>query len=129
MKNKEETTARHYNLLSNQRHAVNIAMQLYNSFSEVDGMIIEVSKVDSEMFSKRIQESTENVGKEKVLSWLKKHNSDISKSEIAEICSYLEEFSAPANPSSFYPRKVLTYFSFSIFFVHKIFIFNQITEG
>lgn len=32
MKNKEETTALHYNLLANQRHALNIAMKLYDSF-------------------------------------------------------------------------------------------------
>lgn len=33
MKNKEETTSMHYNLHSHRRHALNIAMKLYESFS------------------------------------------------------------------------------------------------
>ena len=38
MKNKEETTSRHYNLLSNQRHAVSIAMKHYDTFTGPDGV-------------------------------------------------------------------------------------------
>ena len=40
MKNKEETTGRHYTLLSNQRHTVSIAMKLYDTFTGPDGVDI-----------------------------------------------------------------------------------------
>ena len=42
MKNKKETTARHYNLLSNQRHAVSIAMKLYDTITGPDGVDFSV---------------------------------------------------------------------------------------
>ena len=43
MKSRHETTAIHYNLLSNQRHALTIAMDLYDTFS-VDGKKLIVKK-------------------------------------------------------------------------------------
>ena len=58
MKNREEITARHWNLLSNQQHTINILMQLYNPFWRSDGTTIEVSKMNSDMSPKRIEEST-----------------------------------------------------------------------
>ena len=47
MKNKEETTARH-NLLSNQRHAVSIAMKLYDIFTGSNGVefLVDSTTVD-----------------------------------------------------------------------------------
>ena len=110
MKNKEETTARHYNLLSNQRHAVSIAMKLYDSFTGPDGVDFSVDSTTVDSVSEMLQKSTEFVKKEKVLTWLRKNNPDISKSEIEEICGYLEEASSQPNPRKFYRQQVFIKF-------------------
>ena len=61
MKNKKETTARHYNLLSNQRHTVSIAMNLYDTFTGPDGVDFSVDSntVDS------VSRSQQNLSKRK----------------------------------------------------------------
>ena len=110
MKNKEETTARHYNLLSNQRHAVSIAMKLYDTFTGPDGVDFSVDSTTVDSVSEMLQKSTEFVKKEKVLAWLRKTNPDISKSEMEEICSYLEEASSPPNARTFYRQQVFIKF-------------------
>ena len=89
MKNKEETTARH-NLLSNQRHAVSIAMKLYDIFTGSNGVDFLVDSTTVDSVSEMLQKSTELVKKEKMSVWLRKTIPDVSKSKIEEICSYLE---------------------------------------
>ena len=64
MKNKEETTARH-NLLSNQRHAVSIAMKLY-IFTGSNGVDFLVDSTTVDSVSEMLQKSTEFVKKEKM---------------------------------------------------------------
>ena len=49
MKNREETTSMHYNLLSNRRHALNTAMQMYESFNGVEGQKIKVAGLELEL--------------------------------------------------------------------------------
>lgn len=49
-KNREEMRARHCNLLFNQQHAIDIVMELYNSFWESKGTTTEVGKFYSEKF-------------------------------------------------------------------------------
>ena len=44
MKNREETTCLHYNLLANQRHAISIAMKLYDSFTDKSPNLISLKK-------------------------------------------------------------------------------------
>ena len=110
MKNKEETTGRHYSLLSNQRHAVSIAMKLYDTFTGPDGVDILVDSTTVDSVSEMLHESTEFVKKEKVLAWLQKTNPDISKSEMEKICSYDEEASSPPNPRKFYRQQVFIKF-------------------
>ena len=110
MKNKEETTSRHYNLLSNQRHAVSIAMKLYDTFTGPDGVDFSVDSTTVDSVSEMLQKSTEFVKKEKVLTWLRKTNPDISKSEMEEICGYQEEASSPPNPRPFYRQQVIIKF-------------------
>ena len=70
MKSKEETTARHYNLLSNQRHAVSIPMKLYVNFTGPDGVDFPVDSTTFDSVSEMLQKSTEFAKKEKVLTWL-----------------------------------------------------------
>ena len=110
MKNKEETTARHYNLLSNQIHAASIAMKLYDTFTGPDGVDFSDDSTTVDSVSEMLQKSTEFVKKEKVLAWLRKTNPDISKSEMEEICSYLEEASSPPNARTFYRQQVFIKF-------------------
>ena len=110
MKSKEETTSWHYNLLSNQRHAVSIAMKLYDTFTGPDGVDFSVDSTTVDSVSEMLQKSTEFVKKEKVLTWLRKTNPDISKSEMEEICGYLEEVSSLPNPRPFYRQQVIIKF-------------------
>ena len=110
MKSKEETTSWHYNLLSNQRHAVSIAMKLYDTFTGPDGVDFSVDSTTVDSVSEMLQKSTEFVKKEKVLTWLRKTNPDISKSEMDEICGCLEEASSPPNPRTFYRQQVFIKF-------------------
>ena len=44
MKNGQETTSIHYNLISNRRHALRIAMKLSKSVSPCDGIAMKLSK-------------------------------------------------------------------------------------
>ena len=64
MKNREEMMARHHNLQQNQQQPANIAMQLCNSFAATHLLEVrtKASKMDSEMFSKWIQEPTMIIG-------------------------------------------------------------------
>ena len=81
MKNREETTARHYNLLANRRHALNIAMKLYDTFN---GKKVHLKK---EEVQKMFMPST--IDKNKVLGWLKKNDPYLSKSEVEEFSDAL----------------------------------------
>ena len=65
MKNKEETTGRHYTLLSNQRHAVSIAMKLHDTFTGPDGVDILVDSTTVDSVSEMLHESTEFIKKKR----------------------------------------------------------------
>ena len=98
MKNKEETTALHYNLLSNRRHALSIAMKLYDSFSCINGEV----KVDSdiaEKVAKDIKEASSKLDKANVIQWLTSHDPGMTKQELVDFSDALEE-SASSNFSS-----------------------------
>ena len=75
MKNRESTTLAHYNLLSNRRHAISIAMNLYSSFSG-----IEVK--DRDKMANDIKCTT---NKEQLINWFKEKDTDLTKSELADI--------------------------------------------
>ena len=60
MKNKEETTGLHYNLLSNRRHALNIAMRLYKSFSGPDETDEPIDRYQDEL-ADEIKNSTKSI--------------------------------------------------------------------
>ena len=85
MKNSEETTNLHYNLLWNPRHALNTAMKLYESFT-VNSRMIDISKEHVAELSQNLTKSAE-----KVLDWLVKNNSDLTKKEICDFKAILKE--------------------------------------
>ena len=99
MKNRQETTALHYNLLSNQRHALAIAMNLYNTFS-IAGKEIVVKKEEIANVAADIQDSFHLV-KEEVLQWINKKNPDISKKELEEFRDMLDSIQK-SNCATFY---------------------------
>ena len=90
MKNKEETTSLHYNLLSNRRHALNIAMKLYKSFSGVNGQKIDPDINDVDKLVTNFTSSI-NYDTNEVINWLVKHNPDLSKKELDDFKCILEE--------------------------------------
>ena len=99
MKNREETTGLHYNLLSNRRHALNIAMQLYKTFS---GETLQSSHQDE--LANQIKKSTQSIKSVKsVIDWLSKSDGDIEKTEINEFEAMLKEL-FEKNTASFYSK-------------------------
>ena len=82
MKNREETTGLHYNLLSNRRHALNIAMNLYESFSGMNGHKIELNKKEVTELMKNITKASESNNKDFILNWLRSNDKEVSKKEI-----------------------------------------------
>ena len=98
MKNREETTALHYNLHSNRRHALNIAMELYSSFSTGGDKVA----VNSKEIADKISESCRNITASTVVDWLKK-NTEIEGNEMAEFKEMLEEI-GKTNCQSFYTK-------------------------
>ena len=81
MKNREETTAAHYNLHSNRRHALNIAMKLYQSFHSSSGEM-QLNENEVSELIKILKRSTKSIDKDQVLEWIKKTDPIASKMEI-----------------------------------------------
>ncbi|XP_057300018.1 uncharacterized protein LOC130630515 isoform X2 [Hydractinia symbiolongicarpus] len=104
MKNKEQTTDMHYNLLSNRRHALNIAMKLYASFNGVDGEKITIEPKDVHEIADKLKKSSGNLNKEQILRWLKSNDPHVTKSELADFEEMLAECDQKpsGNTSSFY---------------------------
>lgn len=104
MKNREETTDVHYNLLSNRRHALSIAMKLYESFTKSDGSVVKVNAAEIDSITSEIKQHTAALPKkETVLKWLKDRNKDMSPKEIVEINTILGELeTVSGNSLSFY---------------------------
>ena len=101
MKNKEETTALHYNLLANRRHALHIAMKLYDSFNVPGG---EEIKMKSEELKKCYMKPQTNK-KENVIEWLKKNDSSLTTTEIKEFEGVLDEFETAGLLPRFYGKE------------------------
>ncbi|XP_057296295.1 uncharacterized protein LOC130625259 [Hydractinia symbiolongicarpus] len=104
MKNREQTTDMHYNLLSNRRHALNIAMKLYASFNGVDGEKITIEPKDVHEIADKLKKSSGNLNKEQILRWLKSNDPHVTKSELADFKEMLAECDQKPseNTSSFY---------------------------
>ena len=102
MKNREETTNIHYNLLSNRRHALNIAMKLYHDFSDKNcGINISMEDADVAAITSVVKDTVRLLpSKDKVIEWMKTRNPDISKKELGDICEILEELNEGAIVSS-----------------------------
>ncbi|XP_057297196.1 uncharacterized protein LOC130626107 isoform X2 [Hydractinia symbiolongicarpus] len=109
MKNREHTTDLHYNLLSNRRHALNIAMKLYESFNGADGIEIHAEPQDVQLLVTKLKNSTSNINKENVIQWLLKNDPSISKHELSDMKAILEEVNRThnsiGNTSTFYSKK------------------------
>lgn len=95
MKNKEETTQRHYNLHSNVKHALSLAMMVGDGF-QVGGERITIKQSDREDLTNLLLKKSrpsELPSKEKVLEWIKLRNSDLTAMEMNAIDQILEELS------------------------------------
>jgi len=108
MKNREETTNIHYNLLSNRRHAINIAMKLYSSFSgvqvkDIDGMTNAMKPCNDI---------------EKILNWVNEADEEMTKGETTEMKQMLRGLSKQQSSSDFYGKsasfQVRHYYYFNI---------------
>ena len=89
MKNWESTTALHYNLLANRRHALNIAMKLYQSFND-GGTEVAADNAEADKILQDIKLYSRNVDKDKVIDWLKKNDSSLTTTEIEEFSGALD---------------------------------------
>lgn len=102
MKNKEETTQRHYNLHSNVKHALSLAMMVGDGF-QVGGERITIKQSDREDLTNLLLKKSrpsELPSKEKVLEWIKLRNSDLTAMEMNAIDQILEELSDPSTISA-----------------------------
>ena len=92
MMNRESTTLGHYNLLSNRRHAISIAMNLYSSFSGVEVR-------DRNKMTDDLKMTTD---KNKILDWIKTSDIELTKTELSDLEKLLE----PLTKRNFYAEKV-----------------------
>ncbi|XP_057295982.1 uncharacterized protein LOC130624937 isoform X1 [Hydractinia symbiolongicarpus] len=102
MKNKEETTQRHYNLHSNVKHALSLAMMVGDGF-QVGGERITIKQSEREDLTNLLLKKSrpsELPSKEKVLEWIKLRNSDLTAMEMNAIDQILEELSDPSTISA-----------------------------
>ena len=104
MKNREETTNMHYNLLSNRRHAIHIAMKLYQSFSCADGTKFDIDKHEVDKLMTNFTSLSKNSRSDDVIRWLLQHNPDVSKKELEDFKYILEDRNVDfeTNTRSFY---------------------------
>ena len=87
MKNKEETTAIHYNLHANRRHALHIAMKLYDSFKVADDVTVRLEPDKLKQCFTKLK-----CGKKgDVINWLRSKDATLTKSEIREFEEVLDE--------------------------------------
>ena len=86
MKNKEDTTNIHYNLYSNHREALKLAMLIGDTF-EVGGTKKCILKQEVDQLTQAILETEKSVpSSEEILGWIKKHDTLDSK----ELASFME---------------------------------------
>ena len=100
MKNREATTSLHYNLLSNRRHALNIAMQLYNKFSGHNGE--EISVDDGDELAEEITKSVKKIDTSTVLGWIQTRIPDMEEAEIKQFREMLQEMEDGSTAKKFY---------------------------
>ena len=115
MKNRDETTSIHYNLLSNRRHALGIAMKLYESFSPCQGVNVTVSESQINSLTDVVKESvTKLPAKASVLNWLKENNGTLTQKELTDFNDdfndILQELEGEENTNLkfFYGRKIVS---------------------
>ena len=93
--NRKETTNLHYN---HRHRALNIAMKLYENFTVNSGMV-DMSQEQVPELSQNLTKSVSASNAEKVLDWLVKNNSDLTKKEICNFKAILYEIGKD-NPQS-----------------------------
>ncbi|XP_065676531.1 uncharacterized protein LOC105844710 isoform X2 [Hydra vulgaris] len=103
MKNKEDTTQIHYNLFSNHREALKLAMMVGNTF-EVGDFKKVLEKNEIEDLTNSIYAGEKNIpSKEHIVEWLNlKEN--VGSKEMSEIMNILKE--TENNTSSFYANNI-----------------------
>ncbi|XP_057290957.1 uncharacterized protein LOC130613657 [Hydractinia symbiolongicarpus] len=88
MKSGEVTTNLHY--LSDRRHALNIAMKSYKSFSTND-KVVAVDDDGVENIASTLQDEHKIPDRDVVIGWLTKNNPDLSN-EIEDFSAILNKF-------------------------------------
>ncbi|XP_057302645.1 uncharacterized protein LOC130636789 isoform X2 [Hydractinia symbiolongicarpus] len=96
MKNKEDTTNIHYNLYSNHREALKLAMMMGNTF-EVGGVTQTLKKEDVEKITSAILKNEKVMPcKDDVIEWVSKNNS-LEPKELSDFMDILEELEGETN--------------------------------
>ena len=132
MKNREEITNMHYNLLSNKRHAINIAMKLYSSFTD-EKNTVSLKEKEVEHLTSDIAKLGLSAKKENVIEWLKKACIDISNNELKDMKCMLDELEMEVEPvlskkvfySKTYEEKVI--YGVSLLFVLFLYFSRWLT--
>ena len=102
MKNKEDTTNTYYNLFSNHREALKLAMMMGDTF-EVGGQSRIIKKDELDELTAAIHDSEKHLpSKETILKWVREHG-DVDSKEMAEFVDTLKELELGA--ASFYGEK------------------------
>lgn len=104
MKNREQTTSIHYNIKANQRNALAIGMQLQKTFS-YGNESVHIEPEDIKTVTERLNHLS-IPAKNKVITWLKINNPDLSDGEIKEMEKILDELNVgnSSNNSTFYGK-------------------------
>ena len=109
MKNRKSTTDMHYNLHSNYKSALSLAMMIGNEF-EIGGKEVRVKKEEREEITNIILEHSKPANmpsKDTVINWIKAKNNDINSIEMKAINDILDELNDLSSqmglkPSQFY---------------------------
>ena len=107
MKNKEDTTNIHYNLYSNHREALKLAMMMGNTF-EIGGQTKTITKQDLDNLTKAIYSNEKCLpSKEEIIAWLSK-NDFVDAKEMADFLDILSEIKEnKGNVSTFFSSSKL----------------------
>ena len=103
MKNKEDTTNIYYNLYSNHREALKLAMMMGDTF-QVGGEVKKVEKTELEGLTNAIYACEKKLpSSQQVLEWLNA-NANVDSKEMAEFAEVLKELDLDGQKKTFYSK-------------------------
>ena len=92
MKNREQTTAAHYNMFANHRDALCIASYIGNTFQVYDGEIVILSSKEQKELSTAMNSMSINPpNASAVINWMKQHDKSITSAELDKYLTILNQ--------------------------------------